>query len=84
MAFWSKKKTEAAEAANGHSVIVAPHAGKWQVLIPGAFETQGAAILIGRYIASSLDLELQIHGEDGKIRAKDSSGNAPDDPHIPG
>jgi hypothetical protein len=42
----------------------------------GSYDTQGAAILVGRYIASSLDLELQIRGTDGRIREADSHGDS--------
>ena len=84
-AFWNRKKKEAAVVAAGHHVYVAPAGnGKWICNMSGAYDTQGAAILVGRFIASSLDLEFQIRGTDGRIREADSSGDAPDDPNVKG
>jgi hypothetical protein len=75
--FWNRKKTEASLAAKGHHVYIAPAgAGKWIVQMAGSYDTQGAAILVGRFIASSLDLELQIRGTDGRIRESDSHGDS--------
>jgi hypothetical protein len=77
MPFWNRKKTEASLAAKGHHVYIAPAGdGRWMIGLTGAYPTQGAAILVGRYIASSLDLELQIRGTDGRIRESDSHGDS--------
>ena len=84
MAWWSSKKADAAKAANGHRVIVAPAGDDWVVQISGHFPAKTSAVLIGRAVAGFLDLEYQEHGESGRIQRKDSSGNAPDDPRIPG
>lgn len=83
MAFWNTRKKEAAVGSRGHHIAVAP-AGKdgWVIQFYGSFDTQGAAILVARFIASSLDLELQIRGTDGRIREADSHGHDPKD--IPG
>lgn len=80
MAFFNRKKQEASLAARGHHVYIAPAGpNKWIVQLAGAYDTQGAAILVGRYIASSLDLELQIRGTDGRIRESDSHGHSESD-----
>ena len=84
MAFWNRRKADAAKAANGHRIIVAPAGDHWVVQIAGHFENKTSALLIGRYIASALDLQLDWRGEDGRIQGADSSGDAPDDPTVKG
>lgn len=44
------------------------------------FDTQVQAIRSGRQMARQGQGELVIHGQDGRIRARDSHGN---DPHPP-
>lgn len=57
--------------------------GKWGVRVEGSerltqrFNTQQEAIERGRTIAKNQHSELLIHGEDGKIRKRDSYGNDP-------
>jgi hypothetical protein len=57
--------------------------GKWQVKGEGnekatrITDTQKEAINIGREIARNQESELLIHGENGKIREKNSYGNDP-------
>jgi uncharacterized protein YdaT len=65
---------------NQHVVL---HEGKWAVRgernerVTEVFETQREAIDRAREIARNQDSELLIHGEDGRIRARDSYGNDP-------
>ncbi len=62
---------------------VVPHDNGWAVKGAGAgratkvVPTQGEAIGIARGIARNQQSELLIHGEDGRIRARDSYGNDP-------
>lgn len=62
---------------------VVPHDGKWAVRAEGAeratsvHDTQREAIDAAREIARRQGTELLIHGEDGKIRARDSYGHDP-------
>ena len=61
---------------------VVPRDGKWAVLEDGAqtgelYETQTTAEEAGRARAREVGAEFELHGEDGKIRAKDSYGNDP-------
>jgi hypothetical protein len=67
-------------------VHVVPDGDRWKVEHDGAaidtFETQAAAIAAARSVADDEACELVIHGEDGRIREKDSHGNDPRD--IPG
>jgi hypothetical protein len=72
----------AREAAEDHAVKVLPDDGDWRVNLAGKFKNQGAAILVAAVIGDLLDLEVEIHGEDGQIREKESHGNDP--PKIPG
>ena len=57
--------------------------GKWAVRRTGAnramrrYNTQKEAITEGRKIASKDRTELFIHGEDGRIRERNSYGNDP-------
>jgi uncharacterized protein YdaT len=67
----------------GKNQHVVPHEGKWAVRgernerVTEVFETQREAIDRAREIARNQDSELLIHGEDGRIRARDSYGNDP-------
>lgn len=63
---------------------VAPHKdGGWQVKGAGnsratvRTETQSAAIKIAREIAINNNSEVVIHGQNGRIREKNSYGNDP-------
>lgn len=57
--------------------------GKWQVIGEGnkrasaVTDTQAQAIVIGRDLAIKNKSELLIHGENGRIREKNSYGNDP-------
>jgi len=65
---------------------VVPHNDSWAVRGAGnsrvtkQFDTQQEAIDYGRGIARNQNSELLIHGENGRIRERDSHGN---DPHPP-
>ena len=68
----------------GKNQHVTPHpGGGWQVKGTGntkatkVTSTQAQAIKVARKISSNQQSELIIHGEDGRIRAKDSHGNDP-------
>jgi len=70
--------------AMGKNQHVTPHPdGGWQVKGEGnehataRTQTQQDAIQIARDIARNQGSELIIHGEDGKIRQKDSHGHDP-------
>lgn len=62
---------------------VVPHGKGWAVKGAGAeratkvVSTQGEAIGIARGIARNQQSELLVHGENGRIRARDSYGNDP-------
>lgn len=62
---------------------VVPHNNGWAVKGAGAeratkiVPTQGEAIGIARGIARNQQSELLIHGENGRIRTRDSYGNDP-------
>jgi hypothetical protein len=59
--------------------------GRWQVTdgdTEKGFETQAEAERIGRDRAKETGAEFFLHGEDGRIRERDSYGNDPRD--IPG
>lgn len=57
--------------------------GKWQVIGEGnkrasaVTDTQAQAIVIARDLAIKNKSELLIHGENGRIREKNSYGNDP-------
>ena len=59
---------------------VVPRDGKWAVRRAGAdrvsrkFDTQREAIEAARDIARNQGTELYIHGQDGRIRERDSYG----------
>lgn len=62
---------------------VVPSGGRWAVRKAGAarasntFSTQQEAIARGREIARAQQTELYIHGQDGRIRERNSYGNDP-------
>lgn len=62
---------------------VVPRGNHWAVRSTGSvrasglYDTQKEAISIARERARSQGTELFIHGEDGRIRARDSYGNDP-------
>ncbi|MED1741957.1 DUF2188 domain-containing protein [Bacillus swezeyi] len=66
--------------ANQH---ITKHPNGWQVKgednkkASSVHKTQKDAIAAGREVARNQGSELIIHGEDGKIRARDSYGNDP-------
>lgn len=69
---------------NGNNNIhVVPFKNKWKVSRPNntrataITNTQHEGINIARKIAKKNGLELFIHGQNGKIRQKDSYGNDP-------
>lgn len=72
--------------ANPKNIHVVQRGTQWGALREGAsrtsgnFDTQVQAISAGRQMARDGKGELLIHGEDGKIRARDSYGN---DPFLP-
>ena len=65
---------------------VVPNGNRWSVRKAGAskasstFETQREAISRAKDIAKRQQTELYIHGEDGRIRERNSYGR---DPHPP-
>lgn len=66
--------------------VVKNSSGGWAVKKGGSskatkvHKTQKEAIVHGREIAKNQKAELYIHGQDGKIRQKDSYGNDPNPP----
>lgn len=60
--------------------------GRWNVIRDRAqralsvHDTQAEAIGVGRDTARRDQVELYIHGRDGKVRDSDSSGNGPHPP----
>lgn len=71
-------------AKNQH---VVPHSGKWAVKGDGSkrasrvVSTQREAIDVARRIARNQGTDVVIHGQDGRIRDKDSYGSDPFPPH---
>lgn len=64
-------------------VHVQPAGGKWKVSgLSDTFETQAEAAKAGRTLAREKQVEFILHGEDGRIRHRDSYGNDPRD--VPG
>lgn len=67
----------------GKNVHIVPHDSGWAVRIEGndrassVHRTQGEAAQAGRDRARRDAVEILIHGEDGRIRARDSYGNDP-------
>jgi Uncharacterized protein conserved in bacteria (DUF2188) len=62
-------------------VHVVPQASRWRLEVNGevgpTYETQEEAIREGRKVAKQEQGELVLHGQDGKIREKDSHGHDP-------
>lgn len=69
--------------ANRNNVHVVQRGDLWGTLREGrhrasqVFDTQAQAIEAGRQMARQGQGELLIHGQDGRIRARDSYGNDP-------
>ncbi|MNL59924.1 hypothetical protein D3C87_1836920 [compost metagenome] len=69
--------------ANRNNVHIVRRADQWGTLREGGqratqvFDTQQQAIDAGRLMAKQSQGELLIHGENGRIRARDSYGNDP-------
>lgn len=69
--------------ANRKNVHVVQRGSGWGTLREGSdratqvFDTQAQAIQSGRQMARQEQGELLIHGQDGRIRARDSYGNDP-------
>ena len=67
-------------------VHVVPRGGAWAVEKAGGkraskvTETQREAVVEGRKIAQQEKSELVVHGENGRIREKNSYGNDPNPP----
>ena len=67
----------------GRNQHVMPHGDKWAVRaegssrVTGTFATQRQAIDRARQIARNQRSELLVHGQNGRIRARDSLGNDP-------
>ena len=67
----------------GKNQHVVPHGDKWGVRGEGnerltsTHDTQREAIDAAREIARNQQSELFIHGQDGRIRERDSYGNDP-------
>lgn len=74
------------KSQNGKNQHVVPHPDGWAVKAEGAdratrvTETQREAMDIAREIAKNQSSERIVHGENGRIRQKNSYGN---DPHPP-
>lgn len=64
-------------------IHIVPHDDRWAVKQEGetdplsTHDTQADAIEAGRAQARRDEVELMIHGGDGRIREKDSEGNDP-------
>ena len=71
---------------SGKGQHVIPSGGKWSVRragserASGVYDTQRDAIDAARRIARNQGAELFIHGEDGRIRERNSYGNDPKPP----
>ena len=69
--------------ANRKNVHVVQRDSGWGTLREGAqratqvYDTQAQAIEVGRQMARRGQGELLIHGQNGRIRARDSYGNDP-------
>lgn len=67
----------------GKNQHVVPAGGKWGIRGEGnsrltsKFDRQSDAIAAARQIARNQNSELFIHGENGRIRERDSHGNDP-------
>ncbi len=69
--------------SKGRNQHVVPHANGWAVKGAGSeratkvVETQREAIGIARDVAKNQGTEMLIHGENGRIRERNSYGNDP-------
>lgn len=69
--------------ANRNNVHIVQRDSGWGALREGAqratrvFDTQAQAIRAGRQMARQGQGELLVHGQDGRIRARDSHGGDP-------
>lgn len=69
--------------SKGRNQHVVPHANGWAVKSAGAeratkvVATQREAINIARDVARNQGTEMLIHGENGRIRERNSYGNDP-------
>jgi uncharacterized protein YdaT len=74
------------KSQNGRNQHVVPHPDGWAVKAEGAGRatrvtgTQREAMEVAREIAKNQGSERIVHGENGRIRQKNSYGN---DPHPP-
>ena len=68
-------------------VHVVPRRGKWAIRRANAnrvtriFETESEAIESARSLARAQKTEMYIHGQDGRIRERNSYGNDPFPPN---
>ena len=78
----SRRRKETAMAKRDVQVTPRPD-GRWAVQKSGSeraskvTDTQSAAVRVGRRLAQGEKSELVVHGEDGRIREKNSYGNDP-------
>jgi len=69
--------------ARGEGIHVVPNGSEWAVTHGGGtgpeqtFPTQAEAERAGREMARAEHTEFILHGQDGKIRERDSYGNDP-------
>ncbi|MBK6973133.1 MAG: DUF2188 domain-containing protein [Sterolibacteriaceae bacterium] len=69
--------------ANRNNVHIVQRDNGWGTLREGGqratqvFDTQAQAVQAGRQMARQGQSEILIHGQDGRIRARDSYGNDP-------
>lgn len=69
--------------ANRNNIHIVQRDNGWGTLREGAqrasrvFDTQAQAIQAGREMARQGHGELLVHGQNGRIRARDSHGNDP-------
>jgi hypothetical protein len=75
MPFWKRNKP----VALARGIHVTPDANYWRIVIAHSYADQATAIAVARSVSKLLNSELVIHGEDGRIRAKDSHGHDPSD-----
>ena len=69
--------------ANRNNIHIVKRGDQWGALregskrVSGNFDTQAQTIQAGRKLAELGKGEILIHGENGRIRARDSYGNDP-------
>ena len=69
--------------ANSKNIHVVPRENGWGTLREGnqrasqVFDTQAQAIDAAKHMAQQSHGEMLIHGQDGRIRARNSYGNDP-------